>query len=152
MRQDRQKIVAFMQTMKVELITAFAILVLGIGVGLAVPEDQSMPHLFNRIITVTFSSAVYTLLTRCSKRQTFFTFDETQISGWLYFFSWSVSFYPQFFLNLRKKSVVGLSLDYASLNVMGFICYSIFNIAFFFDPGVQEQYRYMHPAPPSHHC
>ncbi|KAL3161816.1 hypothetical protein ABBQ38_008906 [Trebouxia sp. C0009 RCD-2024] len=117
MRQDRQKIVAFMQTMKVELITAFAILVLGIGVGLAVPEDQSMPHLFNRIIT---------------------------ISGWLYFFSWSVSFYPQFFLNLRKKSVVGLSLDYASLNVMGFICYSIFNIAFFFDPGVQEQYRLTH--------
>ena len=58
-----------------------------------------------------------------------------------------MSFYPQFFLNLRKKSVVGLSLDYVSLNVMGFICYSIFNIAFFFDPGVQEQYRYMHAAP-----
>lgn len=73
-----------------------------------------------------------------------------QISGWLYFFTWSLSFYPQFLLNWRKKSVVGLSLDYVSLNVMGFICYSIFNIAFFFDPGVQEQYRYMHAAPTAH--
>ena len=25
---------------------------------------------------------------------------------------------------------------------MGFMGYSIFNVAFFFDPGVQEQYRY----------
>lgn len=65
-----------------------------------------------------------------------------QTSGWLYFFTWSLSFYPQFLLNWRKKSVVGLSLDYASLNVMGFMGYSIFNIAFFFDPRVQEQYRY----------
>lgn len=56
MRQDRQKTVKFPQTMKVELITAFAIIVLGVGVGLAVPEDQSMPHLFTRIISVTFSS------------------------------------------------------------------------------------------------
>ena len=65
-----------------------------------------------------------------------------QISGWLYFFTWSLSFYPQFLLNWRTKSVVGLSLDYASLNLMGFMGYSIFNVAFFFDPGVQEQYRY----------
>lgn len=66
-----------------------------------------------------------------------------QISGWLYFFTWSLSFYPQFLLNWRTKSVVGLSLDYVSLNLMGFIGYSIFNVAFFFDSGVQEQYRYL---------
>jgi len=35
-----------------------------------------------------------------------------------------------------------LSFDYVSLNMMGFIGYSIFNIAFYFDPTVQEQYRY----------
>ena len=65
-----------------------------------------------------------------------------QISGWLYFLTWSLSFYPQFLLNWRTKSVVGLSFDYVSLNMMGFIGYSIFNIAFYFDSSVQEQYRY----------
>lgn len=36
---------------------------------------------------------------------------------------------------------MGLSFDYVSLNMMGFIGYSIFNIAFYFDPKVQQQYR-----------
>lgn len=66
-----------------------------------------------------------------------------QISGWLYFFTWSLSFYPQFLLNWKTKSVVGLSFDYVSLNLMGFIGYSIFNVAFYFDSGVQQQYRYL---------
>ena len=69
-----------------------------------------------------------------------------QISGWLYFLTWSLSFYPQFLLNWRTKSVVGLSFDYVSLNMMGFIGYSIFNIAFYFDSSVQEQYRYSRGA------
>ena len=68
MRQDRQRIAAFLQRIKVELITAFAILALGIGVGLAVPEDQSMPHGFNRIITVT--PAVQTLPLSCTRDHT----------------------------------------------------------------------------------
>ena len=69
-----------------------------------------------------------------------------QISGWLYFFTWSLSFYPQFLLNWQTKSVVGLSFDYVSLNLMGFVGYSIFNIAFYFDSGVQQQYRCSTPA------
>ncbi|KAL0032185.1 hypothetical protein WJX77_009515 [Trebouxia sp. C0004] len=108
---------SFMAIHKVELGTAAVIAVLGVGLGLALPEDQSVPHRFNRIIT---------------------------ISGWLYFLTWSLSFYPQLLLNWRTKSVVGLSFDYVSLNMMGFIGYSIFNIAFYFDPSVQEQYRQKH--------
>ena len=44
--------VSFMAMHKVELGTATIIAVLGVGLGLALPEDQSMPHRFNRIITV----------------------------------------------------------------------------------------------------
>lgn len=43
---------SFLRTHKVELGTAAVLLVLGIGLGLALPEDQSMPHQFNRVITV----------------------------------------------------------------------------------------------------
>jgi hypothetical protein len=25
------------------------------------------------------------------------------ITGWIYFFAWSISFYPQIFLNYRRK-------------------------------------------------
>lgn len=34
------------------------------------------------------------------------------IIGWGYFVAWSISFYPQVFMNFKRKSVVGLSFDY----------------------------------------
>lgn len=142
MLQDMQRKVSFLQTNKVELTTAFVILVLGVGLGLALPEDQSMPHRFNRVITVIRQSCCVIKVWAASKFWFPHDFVYMQISGWLYFFTWSLSFYPQFLLNWCTKSVVGLSLDYVSLNFMGFIGYSIFNVALFFDPGVQEQYRY----------
>jgi cystinosin len=61
--------------------------------------------------------------------------------GWTYFGAWSVSFYPQLYLNWSRKSVVGLSLDFELYNLVGFGCYSVFNCAFAYDPGVQEAYR-----------
>ena len=64
-----------------------------------------------------------------------------QVSGWLYFLTWSLSFYPQFLLNWRTKSVVGLSFDYVSLNLLGFVCYTIFNVAFYWNDAVQQEYR-----------
>ena len=45
----RRSVVA---THKFELGTAAVILALGVGLGFALPEDQSMPHPYNRIITV----------------------------------------------------------------------------------------------------
>ncbi|KAF9085293.1 hypothetical protein BGX23_009799 [Mortierella sp. AD031] len=61
--------------------------------------------------------------------------------GWAYFIAWSASFYPQVILNWRRKSVQGLSLDFIHLNVLGFLCYSIFNLSFYFSSEVQEEYR-----------
>ncbi|XP_075450261.1 cystinosin isoform X1 [Ascaphus truei] len=68
-----------------------------------------------------------------------------QIIGWIYFFAWSVSFYPQVFENWRRKSVVGLSFDYLSLNLTGFIAYSVFNVGLFWIPYIKEQFLQVHP-------
>ncbi|CAD6937175.1 unnamed protein product, partial [Tilletia controversa] len=64
--------------------------------------------------------------------------------GWIYTAAWSASFYPQVVLNARRKSVSGLSLDFAFLNNFGFLCYAVFNLAFFASPLVREQYRARH--------
>ncbi|KAE8253750.1 hypothetical protein A4X13_0g3671 [Tilletia indica] len=64
--------------------------------------------------------------------------------GWIYVAAWSASFYPQVILNARRKSVAGFSLDFAFLNAFGFLCYAVFNLAFFASPIVREQYRARH--------
>jgi len=66
------------------------------------------------------------------------------IIGWVYFFAWSFSFYPQVLLNHRRKFVGGLSIDFATLNLMGHTCYAIYSTAFFFEPHVREEYRQRH--------
>jgi len=63
------------------------------------------------------------------------------VVGWLYFLAWSASFYPQVFLNWKRKSVVGLSMDYLTYNILGFVCYSVYNCTLFFNPAVQERYE-----------
>ena len=92
------------------------------------------------------------------------------VIGWTYFAAWSISFYPQgdhilvdtnsFFLdwifhldknfkkispkvivNWRRKSVVGLSFDYVTYNIIGFSCYTAYNSAFYFSTFIQEQYE-----------
>ncbi|KAF8708002.1 transporter, partial [Rhizoctonia solani] len=68
----------------------------------------------------------------------------SQSLGWLYFISWTVSFYPQVFLNIRRKSVEGLSIDFVSLNVVGFASYAIYTTNFYFNEEVREEYRQRH--------
>ncbi|CAI2376313.1 unnamed protein product [Moneuplotes crassus] len=58
----------------------------------------------------------------------------SQIIGWVYFFAWSFSFYPQVLLNYRKKSVAGFSLEFALLNVSGFFFYSLYSMGGFIYP------------------
>ena len=40
------------------------------------------------------------------------------VVGWIYFAAWSVSFYPQTWMNFRRKSVIGLSFDYQLYNLV----------------------------------
>ncbi|KAF4322140.1 hypothetical protein BBO99_00002801 [Phytophthora kernoviae] len=86
-------------------IIAVLIVLFGLTFGLLLDANEHIPKPFNRI---------------------------SSIIGWIYFFCWSVSFYPQVFLNQQRQSVVGLSLDYTVLNMLGFTCYSIFNCAFYY--------------------
>lgn len=64
-----------------------------------------------------------------------------QVFGWIAFFSWSVSFYPQAILNYRRKSVVGLNFDFLVLNMTKHSSYLIYNAAMFFSPAIQRQYH-----------
>ncbi|KDQ05566.1 hypothetical protein BOTBODRAFT_40010 [Botryobasidium botryosum FD-172 SS1] len=66
----------------------------------------------------------------------------SQVIGWGYFFSWSISFYPQAILNWRRKSVEGLSIDYATLNALGHLSYAIYNANFYFNKHIRGTYRH----------
>jgi len=60
--------------------------------------------------------------------------------GWVYFFCWSFSFYPQAILNFRRKSTSGSTVDFPAINVMGFIAYFTSNAAFLFSPQIRREY------------
>ncbi|KAL7014495.1 hypothetical protein ACKWTF_015965 [Chironomus riparius] len=72
------------------------------------------------------------------------------IVGWVYFVAWSISFYPQVWINFRRKSVVGLSFDFLALNVVGHTSYAIFNCSLFFLKYFQDEYflRFPHGQNP----
>ena len=56
-----------------------------------------------------------------------------EIVGWAYFLFWTVSFYPQLYLNWKRKSVVGFSFDLLALNVLGYTAYSTYTVTLFSD-------------------
>ncbi|TNY24816.1 PQ loop repeat-domain-containing protein, partial [Rhodotorula diobovata] len=64
--------------------------------------------------------------------------------GWISTFAWSISFYPQLIINWRRKSVEGLSIDFFSLNPLGFACYTVYNVALYASPTVRRQYSERH--------
>lgn len=70
----------------------------------------------------------------------------SDVVGWVYFVAWSISFYPQIYLNWKRKSVGGLSFDFIGLNLTGFLAYSLFNLGMFFSRTVQDEYRALHPT------
>ncbi|XP_017017523.1 cystinosin-like [Drosophila kikkawai] len=67
------------------------------------------------------------------------------VFGWVYFVAWSVSFYPQIWINYRRKSVEGLNFDFLTLNIVGFTLYSLFNCGLYFIEGLQDEYEARHP-------
>lgn len=64
----------------------------------------------------------------------------SQIFGWVYTTSWSLSFYPQPLLNFRRKSTSGTTIDFPAINVLGFLAYFTSNAAFLYSPAIREQY------------
>jgi len=59
----------------------------------------------------------------------------SQLCGWIYFTSWSLSFYGQFYLNYKRKSIVGFNLDFLTYNLSGFLAYTIYNFKGYFNNG-----------------
>lgn len=64
--------------------------------------------------------------------------------GWIYTLSWTLSFYPQLFLNYQRKTVTGLSFDFVVLNLYGFCCMFTYCTSFYFNPTIQSQYAARH--------
>ncbi|KAI1075859.1 PQ loop repeat-domain-containing protein [Whalleya microplaca] len=60
--------------------------------------------------------------------------------GWLYTLSWSLSFYPQPWLNIRRKSTSGTTVDFPFLNTLGFLAYLIYTSALYSSPVIRYQY------------
>lgn len=73
----------------------------------------------------------------------------SDVFGWTYFLSWSLSFYPQPLLNYQRRSTGGLTVDYPFLNVLGFSCYTIYTSALLFSTTVRQQYAARHPRAPN---
>jgi hypothetical protein len=63
-------------------------------------------------------------------------------------FSRSASFYPQPISNYFRKSTIGLAIDFPTLNVLGFWCYTISSASFLYSPTIRAQYAYRHPEAP----
>lgn len=64
----------------------------------------------------------------------------SEVVGWIYFVAWSVSFYPQIYINFKRKSVVGLNFDFLALNIVGFLMYFLFNAGLFWNKYIQAEY------------
>ncbi|KAF4969366.1 hypothetical protein FSARC_3392 [Fusarium sarcochroum] len=64
--------------------------------------------------------------------------------GWVYFFAWSASFYPQPLLNWRRRSTTGTTVDFPFINVLGFAAYFTSNVAFYYSPEIRAQYAARH--------
>jgi cystinosin len=102
-----------------ELLGFAALLLLGLVLGLLLPKNTQLKD-----------DPAYAAL--------------SNVLGWTYFLAWTVSFYPQLLLNYRQQTTEGLSLDFELLNLMGFLFYSAFALAFHTVPSIQQAYRDRH--------
>ena len=62
--------------------------------------------------------------------------------------AWSLSFYPQPILNFRRHSTTGSTIDFPTINVIGFICYFLSNSFLRFSPLIRAQYAARNPVSP----
>jgi cystinosin len=110
-----QLIAAAFKTESRSIATTFAIvIIIGVPLGLLLPPGGDYPEPWRTL---------------------------SGLIGWIYFTAWSVSFWPQVIINYRRKSVVGLSFDYLYMNLLGFSCYSAFNLALYYNNDVRAEYQ-----------
>lgn len=91
------------------------ILAIGAFIGALLPKDPDLPTPWYRVL----SSSI----------------------GYVYFLSWSVSFYPQLITNYQKKATDGLSTEAYILAILNYTCYTIYNVFFFYNEGIRQEYK-----------
>eukprot|EP00970_Alexandrium_tamarense_P009674 scaffold1942_cov197-Alexandrium_tamarense.AAC.6 len=66
----------------------------------------------------------------------------SNILGYTYFLSWTLSFYPQIITNYLHphKARHGVSLDFVVWNIVGFACYAVYVTCFRYSDVVREEY------------
>lgn len=72
------------------------------------------------------------------------------VMGWAYTVIWDISFLPQVILNWRRKNVEGYSFDNVALNLIAYLYYSLFNVAFYWVPLIKEQFKERYPRTVNH--
>lgn len=84
----------------------------------------------------------------------------SSVIGWIYFFAWTTSFYPQVrnylcshmstqyyinfikvFLNYSRKTTVGMVSDKLVYDFIGFSCLSVYCIAFYYIDSIRDDYE-----------
>lgn len=98
---------------RVELLGFACLIVAGVALGLLLPTNPELRGGYARV---------------------------SNVLGYTYFLAWTVSFYPQLLENYQRGTSIGLSLDFELLNLLGFVCYTIFTYMFKFDTAVQAEY------------
>ena len=64
-----------------------------------------------------------------------------QIVGWIYFVCWTIGYYPQIYMNFRRKSVVGLSFDTTCMEFVGSLEYFLYTITLYCDSALQKYFH-----------
>lgn len=100
-----------------------------LGVNSSSPEFEHLEDTFVRIDVV--HSSILVVI--------------NAVIGWMYFVAWSISFYPQIYINFKRKSVDGLNFDFLLYNITGFLAYAFFNVGMFWVDKVKGEYHDQHP-------
>ncbi|KAK8749012.1 hypothetical protein OTU49_015635, partial [Cherax quadricarinatus] len=74
----------------------------------------------------------------------------SDVLGWTYTIAWNISYLPQVWLNWRRKSVVGLSMDQITLSIFACICYLFFSVGLYAVPFLQEEFMKRYPRQVNH--
>ncbi|KAK6331602.1 hypothetical protein TWF718_002151 [Orbilia javanica] len=71
------------------------------------------------------------------------------IVGWTYFALWTFSFYPQFLQNRARRSTLGVATSYFPLNILGFLCYTLYTALLLYSPTIRSEYATRYPNAPN---
>ncbi|KAI4229918.1 MAG: hypothetical protein L6R36_000427 [Xanthoria steineri] len=63
--------------------------------------------------------------------------------------AWSLSFYPQPVLNLRRRSTTGTTPAFPFINTLGFLSYFLSTLTFYASPLIRAQYAARNPTAPT---